>query len=176
LRELLARPFGVLFKGDSFWKTRIPLDYRLITVGDRVTRDHIAFLGRAPPLAFVDFKTKRSPLEAPDIAKYFDEVFAIPNPPGSACFECALSVIAEAAIGFPETAALIEVRGEEDLVPLILPYIKFPERTVVVYGQPDAGVVAYKIELVSALRTAGLVCASHHAIAPLSALEGALRI
>lgn len=156
LRHFLSQPLGILFMKDSLWKTRIPLDFNTITVGDYVTSSYIKFFNRAPPLAFVDFKTKRTDFKEFDIPTYFDNVFEIKNPRGTILIQTIIDVLLEAIIGFPEDKTLMIVDGEEDLIPLILFYVTLPENTIVVYGQPDVGVVVYRFEQIRMIMTSGI--------------------
>ncbi|MCC6009426.1 MAG: DUF359 domain-containing protein [Fervidicoccaceae archaeon] len=156
LRVFLSKPFGFLFVGNKFWETGIPEKYNVITVGDYVTKSYIEFLGEAPPLAFIDLKTKRTSIRSEDVSGYFDYIVNIRNPQGTVFLEGMITSLLEATIGFPQDKVLVIVEGEEDLVPLALTYLNLPEDTLIVYGQPNIGVVAYRIEQLTIIKTAGV--------------------
>lgn len=162
LRVFLSKPFGFLFVGNKFWETKIPYEHNVITVGDYVTQSYIEFLNQAPPLAFIDLKTKRETIMNESIISFFDNVIKIENPQGTVFLEGILTSLLEAVIGFPEDKTLVIVKGEEDLIPLALTYLNLPEDTIVVYGQPNVGVVAYKIELLTIIKTAGIYAVAEH--------------
>lgn len=157
LRETLGKPFGVLFFGDSLWKSPLLSRYNVVTVGDMVTRGYIRALGKPPPLAFIDLKTKRASYEHAEVLEAFANVVRINNPPATLNIEDILETISEAIVGFPEETVLVVVEGEEDLIPLVLAYLPLPVGTLVIYGQPDAGVVAYRLEHIYVIKTAGIV-------------------
>lgn len=172
LRAFLSEPFGILFFGETFWKTDIPRKFKVVTVGDFVTVNYIKHLGEAPPLAFADLKTKRKLFDSVGgLVSYFNDIYRIKNPPGSVLIGGIVETLLEATVGFPEAKSLVIVDGEEDLIPLALPYVNFPDDTVVVYGQPNAGVVAYRLEQIALLKTCGVNAAARYYLMPLKILR-----
>ncbi|MEM4699460.1 MAG: DUF359 domain-containing protein [Candidatus Nezhaarchaeales archaeon] len=143
LRPVLSRPLGRLLRGgveevyaslkSLVQEVRPP---RLVAVGDVVVEDSLRH-GLSLDLAVRDFKTKRLPRE-PSSMGGFREVVRVRNPAGHITAEARRQI----ARGLEEGGGvLIEVEGEEDLlaIPCVL---HAPIGSVVVYGQPDEGVVA----------------------------------
>ncbi len=106
----------------------------IITVGDVVTATLIA-LGNEPDVAIFDFRTKRRK------SRYrFHYNVTVRNPRSSITDE-AMEVVREAI----EKRRWVKVEGEEDL--LALPAVLFaPDRSIVIYGQPDEGMVPIVVE------------------------------
>ncbi|MBN1167391.1 MAG: DUF359 domain-containing protein [Methanospirillaceae archaeon] len=131
-RHLFQEPFGEIY---SQFTEIIPLllDSTVYTVGDVVTASCINH-NIIPAVAITDGKTMRKPYPA-NCFEYEKKIFAT-NPPGTITEEL-LSAIKEALEDQP---AHIMVSGEEDLavVPLVIASIEGP---VLLYGQPDKGVV-----------------------------------
>lgn len=143
LRSVLSRPLGRLLRGrveevyaslrSLIQETSPP---RLVAVGDVVVEDSLRH-GLSLDLAVRDLKTKRSPRGAPSIGK-FKEVVRVRNPAGLITAEACRQIARSLKEG---GGVLIEVEGEEDLlaIPCVL---HAPIGSVVIYGQPDEGVVA----------------------------------
>jgi uncharacterized protein (UPF0218 family) len=148
LRPLLRKTFGVLYTGtgdDTIQKLSKDLGSptKLISVGD-VTTFHLLNSNIIPDILIVDDRTKRGPASAHVVVgtKHtgFSEIF-VDNPPG-VITEDLINVVHDAIIS--KDHVRIFVRGEEDLA--ALPAILLaPEGSVVLYGQPDEGVVLVKI-------------------------------
>jgi len=148
LRPLLRKTFGVLYTGtgdDTIQKLSKDLGSptKLISVGD-VTTFHLLNSNIIPDILVVDDRTKRGPASAHVVVgtKHtgFSEIF-VDNPPG-VITEDLINVVHDAIIS--KDHVRIFVRGEEDLA--ALPAILLaPEGSVVLYGQPDEGVVLVKI-------------------------------
>jgi len=148
LRPLLRKTFGVLYTGvgdDTIQKLSKDLGSptKLISVGD-VTTFHLLNSNIIPDILIVDDRTKRGPASARVVVgtKHtgFSEIF-VDNPPG-VITEDLINVVHDAIIS--KDHVRIFVRGEEDLA--ALPAILLaPEGSVVLYGQPDEGVVLVKI-------------------------------
>ena len=135
-RECLKRPFGTLYRD---LKEAIPaLAGRAVyAVGDVVTH-RLLRLGIVPDLAIIDGRTMRLPCErTPEYQAY---QFHAWNPPGTITKD--LIVAIDRALA--NSPALIVVDGEEDLavLPLVL---SAPEGGVLLYGQPNEGVVLREI-------------------------------
>ena len=142
LRDSLKKPLGILIKDYDTTKENIlksiPQGSFVITVGDATTEKLTKF-GITPSLQIVDGLEKRSKRELPSSAA--KTTFSCSNPPGQITKE-SLDVIKE-AIKVPP--ARITVNGEEDL--LVLPVCVFaPENGVVLYGQPNEGLVIVRID------------------------------
>lgn len=105
----------------------------VIAVGD-VTANTILGEGYSPHVMIIDGITKRGPFNEQFSA---ERVYTIYNPP-AAIYPEAWSVI-DTAI-HEDTESLIIVEGEEDLMgfPAVL---LAPDGSVVLYGQPDVGIV-----------------------------------
>jgi len=148
LRPLLRKTFGVLYTGtgdDTIQKLSKDLGSptKLISVGD-VTTFHLLNSNIIPDILVVDDRTKRGPASAHVVVgtKHtgFSEIF-VDNPPG-VITEDLINVVHDAIIS--KDHVRIFVRGEEDLA--ALPAILLaPEGSVVLYGQPDEGVVFVSI-------------------------------
>jgi uncharacterized protein (UPF0218 family) len=144
---LLRKTFGVLYKcvgDDTIQKLSNGLGEttKLISVGD-VTTLHLSFQILSGH-RYVDDRTKRGPASASVVVgtKHtgFCEIF-VDNPPG-VITEDLIDVVHDAIKS--EDHVRIFVRGEEDLA--ALPAILLaPEGSVVLYGQPDEGVVFVSI-------------------------------
>jgi len=163
----LKRPLGTLFRGESFWHIQRELvgsKASVITVGDITTLNYIQRVGREPNLAVVDCRTRRVELkETLDLlARRFDTTIKITNPPGTIALEAYRAVMLKALEGMARRRVLLAVDGEEDLVVLALLYImprQMRRNTVIVYGQPDEGVVLVTADALSMLLATGtFVC------------------
>ncbi|WP_436345965.1 GTP-dependent dephospho-CoA kinase family protein [Natronorubrum sp. FCH18a] len=139
LRHELKEPMGpietdadVLLEG---------VDGPLIAVGDVVTY-HFLQAGRAPDVALVDERTKRSAVDE-EIRKTVTESTHLEavNPPAEISAEVIEALLEGLASDEPTT---ILVEGEEDLVALPA-IVAAPEGASVVYGQPDEGMVHVKV-------------------------------
>jgi len=113
---------------------------RIIAVGDVVVEDSLKH-GVKLDLAIVDYKTKRRgrPLE---LAVEFRRVVKVVNPPGHLSLDAmdVLKSLIEEGGG-----ALMEVEGEEDL--LTIPSVLYaPLNSLVIYGQPNEGVVLVVVD------------------------------
>ena len=143
LREQLKIPLGILLPEKEAIKENIlkyiPKDSFVITVGDRTTEKMIEF-DLIPSLQIIDKQEKRVTREAPDATKISTEL-TCNNPPA----EITPQGIDTIVQGFAsKTPVRITVNGEEDL--LVIPVcIYAPENSVVLYGQPNEGLVIVKI-------------------------------
>jgi len=131
-RMLFKEPFGVLYQ--SIHKA-LPFlaGKEIYTVGDVVTHN-LQKQGIIPAVAVVDGQTMRSPCTR--TPAFHGECLRVKNPAGTLTDEliCAL----EHAVRNPPATVLVD--GEEDLavIPLVL---AAPDGAVVLYGQPNKGVV-----------------------------------
>lgn len=135
-RGLFNEPFGTLFP--DFFDVVPMLSGRMVcTVGDVVTHSALSH-GIIPAVGVIDGFTMRSPyLSMPEISH---RILRVRNPAGAITDEL-VAVLGEAVQAAP---CVILVDGEEDLA--VLPLIKFlPDGALVLYGQPNEGVVICEI-------------------------------
>ncbi|RLF16650.1 MAG: DUF359 domain-containing protein [Thermoprotei archaeon] len=147
LRPTLQKPLGRLLKGPTeriysalLMEASSRMSPRIIAVGDVVVEDSLKH-GVKLDLAIVDYKTKRRgrPLE---LAVEFRRVVKVVNPPGHLSLDAmdVLKSLIEEGGG-----ALMEVEGEEDL--LTIPSVLYaPLNSLVIYGQPNEGVVLVVVD------------------------------
>ncbi len=142
IRDQFKNPLGVLIPEPQATKETIQkhLDSNsfVITVGDRTTQKMIEF-DLIPSLMIVDGQEKRSKRQAPQ----FDSAtqITVDNPAAEITLQ-SIDVIKKAFTMNPPVRIL--VNGEEDL--LVLPVcIHAPENSVIMYGQPNEGLVVVKI-------------------------------
>jgi uncharacterized protein (UPF0218 family) len=140
LRDSLKKPLGILIKDSDTTKENILKNIQgsfVITVGDATTEKLIKF-GIIPSLQIVDGLEKRFERELPSSTAKTS--FSCNNPPAQITQE-SIDVIKKA---LKEPPARITVIGEEDL--LVLPVCVYaPENSVVLYGQPNEGLVIVRI-------------------------------
>ncbi len=141
LRDSLKKPLGTLIKESDTTKENIlkniPQGSFVITVGDATTEKLIKH-GIIPSLQIVDGLEKRSQRELP--SSDIKTSFSCHNPAAQITQE-SIDVIKKALQVSP---ARITVIGEEDL--LVLPVCVYaPENSVVLYGQPNEGLVLVRI-------------------------------
>ena len=143
LRDQLKNPLGNLIKDNDIDKENIIKEISaesvLITVGDRTTENMLQ-LGLKPQIQIIDGLEKRNKRLVPaDDA--ISTNLSCKNPPGEITEE-SIQVIQKAFSSEPPVR--ITVDGEEDL--LVLPVCIFaPENSVVMYGQPNEGLVIVHI-------------------------------
>lgn len=135
-------PLGVLLPESQTGKQNILKHLQekpyLITVGDRTTEKMIEF-DLIPSLQIVDGIEKREKREPPKLANTAE--ITVDNPAAEITAQ-SIDVIKKAFSMQPPVRIL--VNGEEDL--LVLPAcIHSPENSVVLYGQPNEGLVIVKI-------------------------------
>lgn len=143
LREQLKIPLGILLPDDDAKKDTIqkhlPENCYIITVGDRTSEKMVDF-GLTPSLQIIDGQEKRVKRDTP---KNIDIVtnLTCDNPPAEITPQ-SIDIIKKAFNS--ESPVRITVNGEEDL--LVIPVcIYAPENSVVLYGQPNEGLVLVKI-------------------------------
>ena len=143
LRDQLKNPLGNLISDNDPNKENIikeiSADSVLITVGDRTTENMLQ-LGFKPQIQIIDGLEKRNQRIVPtDDA--VNTNLSCRNPPGEITEE-SIQVIQKAFSSEPPVR--ITVDGEEDL--LVLPVcMSAPENSVVMYGQPNEGLVIVHI-------------------------------
>ncbi len=148
LRPLMKKPLGTLYRGkgeDTVEKFvgELSSPTKLISVGD-VTTFHLLEAGILPDICIVDNRTKREPVAKHVSTRNMDAVYeevSVNNPAGLITDEL-IRTLSEAFAS--DKPLRIFVKGEEDLatLPVIL---MAPLNSVVLYGQPDEGVVFVKV-------------------------------
>ncbi len=142
LRDKLKKPLGVLLKDSDVTKEsvlkNIPTGSFVISVGDATTEKLIKY-GIVPSLQIVDGVEKRVKRDLP--SGNVKTTLSCNNPPAEITTE-SVKTIKKA---FQSTKPVrIAVNGEEDL--LVLPVVVYaPENSVVLYGQPNEGLVIVPI-------------------------------
>jgi len=143
LRDQLKIPLGDLIKEENVNKenilTKIGSEPIVITVGDRTTENMIN-LGIMPQIQIVDGLEKRNQRLVPK-DDTINTNLSCKNPPGEITEESTQVIQKAFSCKLP---VRIIVNGEEDL--LVLPVCIFaPENSVVMYGQPNEGLVIVHI-------------------------------
>ena len=139
LREQLKTPLGELVLQEDVSKenilNKVSSESIVITVGDKTT-ENIIHLGIIPQIQIIDGLEKRNQRNIP-IDETIRTELTCKNPPGEITEE-SIQVIRKAFSSKPPVR--ITVDGEEDL--LVIPVCIFaPENSVVMYGQPNEGLV-----------------------------------
>ena len=143
LRDQLKNPLGNLVSDNDPNKEniikKISADTTLITVGDRTTENILQF-GLKPQIQIIDGLEKRNQCIVP-ADDTVNTKLSCRNPPGEITEE-SIQVIQKAFSC--ESPVRITVDGEEDL--LVIPVcIHAPENSIVMYGQPNEGLVIVTI-------------------------------
>lgn len=144
LRRKLKKPLGELIRG-SFNETMDRLKVLVetenppcvVSVGDVVSKN-LTENQVHPRLLILDNKVMRSKIKS--IPLEADEEKHIKNPPGTITFE-ALNAIQEALKTNHRVKLVVE--GEEDLLALAA-ILHAPLNSIIVYGQPQEGIVVVK--------------------------------
>ncbi|MFZ8921912.1 MAG: GTP-dependent dephospho-CoA kinase family protein [Nitrosopumilaceae archaeon] len=136
-------PLGILLPEVDAKKSNIekylPEDCFIITVGDRTTEKMTDF-GLTPSLQIIDGQEKRVKRNTPSNAEVKTNLTC--DNPAAEITPQSIDTIKQAFSS--QTPVRITVNGEEDL--LVLPVcIHAPENSVVLYGQPNEGLVIVKI-------------------------------
>lgn len=142
LRDKFKAPLGVLLPENQTSKENIKKhlleNSLIITVGDRTTEKMIDF-GLIPSLQIIDGQEKREKREPPKLANATE--LTVDNPAAEITPQ-SVSAIKTAFTLKPPVRLF--VNGEEDL--LVLPVcVHAPENAVVMYGQPNEGLVIVTI-------------------------------
>jgi uncharacterized protein (UPF0218 family) len=144
LRRMLKEPFGEVVSGsrDEVLKTLTALERRLkprkvICVGDAVSRLTL----KSPikvNLRIIDNKERRMRVGPVDYEAR--HVFKLHNPPGMIVEEA--WIVVRQAVKTDESLVIVD--GEEDLLALVAAS-EAPVGSLLLYGQPKAGVVAVEV-------------------------------
>jgi uncharacterized protein (UPF0218 family) len=138
----MKNPLGILLPESQADKSNIQKyllpDSYIITVGDRTTEKMIDF-GLIPSLQIIDGIEKREKRVPPKLDNATE--LAVDNPAAEITPQ-SIEIIKKAFT--LQTPVRLFVNGEEDL--LVLPVcIHAPENAVVLYGQPNQGLVVVRI-------------------------------
>ena len=140
-RERLALPFAEVFEGKDI-ASRVEGARAVAAVGD-VTAGEAVRRGVRPRFIVVDFKTKRGPVPQDDAVRTYGDEGEKVRSAASTITAALYNAVARAA-GRGSTTR-IEVEGEEDLA--VMPAIIHMEAgATVLYGLPDRGVTAVKVD------------------------------
>jgi uncharacterized protein (UPF0218 family) len=142
IRDKFKNPLGILIPDIDATKQNIQKylddDSFIITVGDRTTQKMLEF-ELIPSLMIVDGQEKRSQRAPPQLDSATQ--ITVDNPAAEITVQ-SIDVIKKALKMDPPVRIL--VNGEEDL--LVLPVCVYaPENSVIMYGQPNEGLVIVKI-------------------------------
>ncbi len=142
LRDQLKIPLGILLPESQADKINIQKHLSensyVITVGDKTTEKMIEF-GLIPSLQIIDSQEKRVKREPPKLANATE--LTVDNPAAEITPQ-SIAIIKKAFTMQPPVR--LNVNGEEDL--LVIPVcIYAPENSIVLYGQPNEGLVLVKI-------------------------------
>ena len=143
LRDELKVPLGILLPEKNAVKQEIvktlPKNSFIITVGDRTTEKMIQF-GLTPSLQIIDNQEKRVKRDPPK--PFAAKTELICENPAAEITPQSIEIIKKAFSSKPPVR--IVVKGEEDL--LVIPVcIYAPDNSVVLYGQPNEGLVIVQI-------------------------------
>lgn len=143
LRDQLKIPMGILIPDSQVSKSNVEKHLEknsyVITVGDRTTEKMIAY-GLTPSLQIIDNYEKRVQRE-PTMSPIVYTEFVCKNPAAEITPE-SIEIIKKAIAS--KTPVRLTVVGEEDL--LVIPAcIHAPKNSVVLYGQPNEGLVIVKV-------------------------------
>ena len=143
LRDQLKKPLGNLISDNDPNKEniikKISAESVIITVGDRTTENMLQ-LGLKPQIQIIDGLEKRSECAVP-ADDTINTKLSCKNPSGEITEE-SIQVIQKAFSC--ESPVRITVDGEEDL--LVIPVcIHAPENSIVMYGQPNEGLVIIRV-------------------------------
>jgi hypothetical protein len=143
LRDQFKTPLGDLIPESQANKLNIQKHLQensyLITVGDRTTEKMIDF-GLIPSLQIIDNQEKRVKREPAKNNHTYTELIC--DNPAAEITPQSIDSIKKAFVS--KTPVRLTVTGEEDL--LVIPVcIHAPENSIVMYGQPNEGLVIVKV-------------------------------
>ncbi|MAT48725.1 MAG: hypothetical protein CMA27_02715 [Euryarchaeota archaeon] len=146
----LKKPFGTLYEGpendttiaiNNMIKDLNLREYsgKIVAVGD-VCVSALREVGIIPNVSVIDGMTKRKmlPENLKPNQEGYDKKIQCNNPAGQITSEF-ISCLVEASKS--EKNILVNVKGEEDLAPIIL-HLALPLNALLIYGQPNQGIVA----------------------------------
>ncbi len=147
LKDSLRQPFGVLIPDSQVTKEAVSSklvgrNRIIVTVGDRTT-ERMKELRVFSNLEIVDGLEKRQPRSSlVSFAGSNERHFYVKNPAGTLTDET-VDVVKKSLdliTSDSRKTVRIDVEGEEDLLALLI-LAFFPEQTIVLYGQPNEGLV-----------------------------------
>ncbi len=144
IRNKLKKPLGILLKTDQDNKESIlnyvAADSFIITVGDATTEKMLNF-NLVPSVQIIDNYEKRA-CRKPISDMLVNTYLYCNNPKGQITTQ-SINMITKSFIS--KTPVRIVVNGEEDLL-TIPACIHAPSNSVVLYGQPNKGLVIVKVD------------------------------
>jgi len=149
LRTICAKPHGELYAGNyvKISDIREISECKIIVcVGDIVSLNAIK-TGVKPDIILIDDKTRREGSDTwSEIKEFCEEYvrFDAFNPAGHITSDLAEKILKAKEFVESKKKVMIYVDGEEDLSVIPLVCI-LPENSLIIYGQPDEGVVALKV-------------------------------
>jgi GTP-dependent dephospho-CoA kinase len=169
LRKELAAPFGPVLQSEQLKEHLAGVEV-VVAVGDVVSLT-LKILGITPRLFVCDYQTQRgipsgagtftkglvsneSALYEMELGSWGDMAFTVRNAAGTitrAAWD-AIRIGLEA----PEGPVRVHVTGEEDLLGIPC-FLEAPEGAVVLYGMPNQGVVAVRVDAAFKARVAALL-------------------
>ncbi len=143
LRDQLKIPLGTLIREKEATPEntlkQIPDGSFVISVGDATT-DKLLSYGIVPSLQIVDAKEKRMKRGLPETSKIFTNL-SCTNPAGEITDQ-SIEIIKQGLNSKPPVRIVVD--GEEGL--LVIPVcIYAPENAIIMYGQPDEGLVVIRL-------------------------------
>ena len=144
MREELKRPFGKLLRNEEIDRGTIEGELNgeplVITCGDESSLK-IHQLGIRINIAIIDYKTKREEIkDREELMNIGIRSVKVDNPAGSITEELEEALKTEIGCGDQDGTTLVIVDGEEDMA--FIPCVLYsPDGSVVMYGQPDEGLV-----------------------------------
>jgi len=143
IRKQLKTPLGELVLQEDVSKenilNKVSSESIVITVGDKTT-ENIIHLGIIPQIQIIDGLEKRNQRNIP-IDDTIKTELTCKNPPGQITEESMQTIHKAFSC---ERPVRVIVKGEEDL--LVIPVCIFaPENSVVMYGQPNEGLVIVRV-------------------------------
>jgi uncharacterized protein (UPF0218 family) len=145
-REPLKQPFGVLIPDSQVTREAVASklvgrNRIIVTVGDRTT-ERLRDLKLYSNLEIVDKVEKRQERTEVVFSGVKERQLLAKNPAGTLTDEAlgAVKTSLELIKAEPKKTVRISIEGEEDLLALVV-LAYFPEHTIVLYGQPDQGLV-----------------------------------
>ncbi|MHC1605564.1 MAG: GTP-dependent dephospho-CoA kinase family protein [Candidatus Methanofastidiosia archaeon] len=141
LETMLKKPLGILIQGEMpqpyTLLRKVVANETIVAVGD-VVSENLAKVGIEPSLTIIDGKTKRIVRVSESVERAEADII-VKNPKSTITKE-----LWEAIKSSDFKNRKIFIDGEEDLA--TLPAILFaPEGSMVIYGQPDEGVVIVRV-------------------------------
>lgn len=169
LRKELAAPFGPILQSEQLTDHLAGVDV-VIAVGDVVSLT-LKLLKITPRLFVCDYATQRgapsgagtftkglvsneSALYEAELGSWGDMAFTVRNPAGSITRQAWDAI--RIGLEHPDGPVRVHVTGEEDLLGIPC-FLEAPDGAVVLYGMPNQGVVAVRVDAAFKARVAALL-------------------